>query len=451
MIRWSFSLVLLSLSFLLHAQIISGPMLGQIEYRDAKIWLEVSPSVKSVQLVYHKKGEAVKPKAINYSGVLGQPFNPIQFTVGGLEFNTTYQYRFVIDGRQVKQNGEFTTKDLWQWRKPAPDFSFITGSCAYFNEPAVDRPGKPYGGDSSIFETMAKEKAAFMLWLGDNWYTREVDFFSKHGLWYRAHYDRKQPVLQNLLKAFPHYANWDDHDYGPNNSGQGFHLKEESKKVFDSYWANPSSGYRGEGIYTQFAYGDAEFFIVDDRWWRSADEMKDSVNGQPNPEKRMIGAQQMQWLKNALLNSLAVFKFVTIGSQVINPPSTKDKFLSYPAEYYELVNFITSNKINGVLFLTGDRHHSEVIKVERPGTYPLYDITVSSLTAGTVGFTGPEEKSPYRLVGIDKNNYGRFSFSGARGERKLLVEFIGTKGEKLGEWSIGESALKNPAEKTAAH
>jgi len=438
-------------SFSLQAQIVSGPMLGQVEFRDAKIWLEVSPSVKNLQLIYHKKGDPSKTKTVSYKGTLGNDFNPVQFNIGGLDLNTTYQYRFLVDGKPVKQNGEFTTKDLWQWRKPAPDFTFITGSCAYFNEPAVDRPGKPYGGDSSIFKTMAKEKAAFMLWLGDNWYTREVDYFSKYGLWYRAHHDRKQPVLQDLLKAFPHYANWDDHDYGPNNAGKNYILKEESKKVFDSYWANPSSGYKGEGIYTQFSHGDADFFLVDDRWWRSVDEMPDSVNGKPNPDKRMLGAQQMEWLKNGLMNSGAVFKFIVVGSQVLNPLSTKDKFLSYPVEYYELTEFLNKNKINGVMFLTGDRHHSEIIKVDREGTYPLYDITVSSLTAGTVGFTGTEANSPYRVLGIDKNNYGRFSFSGPRGQRKLTIEFVGTKGEKLGEWSIGESALRIPAETSTIH
>ncbi|HYH15144.1 MAG TPA: hypothetical protein VD794_07990, partial [Flavisolibacter sp.] len=87
------------------------------------------------------------------------------------------------------------------------------------------------------------------------------------------------------------------------------------------------------------------------------------------------------------------------------------------------------------------------IKVDRPGTYPLYDITISSLTAGTVGFTGTEQANPYRLLGIDKNNYGRVSVSGQRGQRRLLVEYFGTKGDKLGEWGIVESNLKGPAQK----
>ena len=106
------------------------------------------------------------------------------------------------------------------------------------------------------------------------------------------------------------------------------------------------------------------------------------------------------------------------------------------------------HNVNGVLFLTGDRHHSEVIKVNREGTYPLYDITVSPLTSGTHKFSGPEANNPYRVFGLDqKQNYGKLSFSGARNQRKLTVEFMGTKGEKFGEWSISEAELKTPTTK----
>lgn len=436
-----FSFLFLFGVLLVQAQIIAGPMLGTTEIREARVWLEVTPAVKKIQLIYNKVGET-KTKSISYKGVLGQEFNPITFILGGLDMNTTYHYHFIVDGKKVKENGYFTTKDLWQWRKPAPDFSFITGSCTYVNEPVFDRPGKPYGGDSSIFETMAKEKAAFMLWLGDNWYSREVDF-SKWGLWYRAHHDRSQPVIQNLLKAMPHYATWDDHDYGPNDIGASFILKEESKKIFDAYWANPSSGYKGEGIYTHFSYGDADFFLTDDRWWRAA-ELRDSIDGKPNADKTFLGAQQMNWLKNSLRYSTAPFKFVVIGSQVLNKYSNYDKMLDFPAEHQELLNFIADNKIEGVLFLTGDRHHSEVIKMERPGTYTLYDLTVSPLTSGVSKFSGPEKNNPLRVVGVEAQNYGRFSFTGPKGQRKLQVEFLGIKGEKLGEWSINESQLKNP-------
>lgn len=428
-------------------RIISGPMLGPVELRDAKIWVEVSPEVKLVSLQYAKKGEA-QSKTVHYKGELGNEFNPITFTLGGLDFNTTYQYKLFVNGKTTSAGGEFTTKDLWQWRKPAPDFSFLTGSCSYFNEPVFDRPGTPYGKDSSIFDAMAKEKAAFMLWLGDAWYTRDVDYYSEWGLWYRASRDRSLPVLQPFLKAMPQLAIWDDHDYGPNDIGKNYILKETSRKVFNSYFCNPSAGENGQGIYTMTSWGDVDIFMTDDRWWRSADRMKDSVNGKPNPEKRMLGKQQMEWLKNSLLYSNATFKIIAVGSQVLNPVSPFDKWRDFPAEYDELMNFLMENNINGVLFLTGDRHHSEIIKVEREGTYPLYDITCSPLTSGTHTFGGAEKNNPYRVLGIDeKQNYARFSFSGKRNERKLIVEYLGIKGEKLGEWSISEKELKTPVKK----
>ncbi len=426
------------------SRIISGPMLGPVELRDAKVWVEVSQEVKSASIQYNKIGEA-KSKTVIYKGQLGNEFNPIQFTIGGLDFNTTYQYKIWINGKATNYGGEFTTKDLWQWRKQPPEFSFLTGGCAYLNEPVYDRPGKPYGGDSSIFESMAKEKAAFMLWTGDAWYTREVDYYSDWGLWYRASHDRAFPVLQNFLKSMPQFAIWDDHDYGPNDIGKNYILKETSREIWKKYWCNPSYGENGQGTYTMTSWGDADFFMTDDRWWRSADNMKDSVDGFPNNEKLMMGEQQMEWLKNSLLYSNATFKIIVIGSQVLNPLSSFDKLSNFPFEYNELMNFLKENKINGVVFLTGDRHHSEIIKADRPGTYSLFDITVSPLTSGTHTFSGQEKNNPYRVLGIDeKQNYAKFSFSGKRGERKLTVNFLGVKGNKLGEWSITEKDLKTP-------
>jgi alkaline phosphatase D len=442
-----FSLVSVLITQLLLAQprIISGPMLGPVELRDAKVWVEVSPDVRSVSLQYNKKSNPKEIKTILYKGELGNEFNPVQFTIGGLDFNTAYEYKISLNGKLSNKAGGFTTKDLWQWRKPAPDFSFLTSSCAYFNQPEYDRPGKPYGGDSSIFESMAREKSAFMLWLGDNWYTREVDYYSEWGLWYRAQHDRAQPILQNFLKSMPHISTWDDHDYGPNDVGKSYILKDVSRNIFMKYFCNPSYGENGQGIYTMTSWGDADIFVTDDRWFRSADWMKDSIDGKPNPEKRMLGVQQMEWLKNSLLFSTATFKIIVTGGQVLNPLSPFEKWEKFPIEYYELMNFLKENKINGVLFLTGDRHHSEIIKTERPGTYALYDVTVSPLTSGTTTFDGPEKNNPYRVFGLEgKQNYAKFSFSGETGKRKLTIDFFGVKGNTLGQWSINETDLKTP-------
>jgi alkaline phosphatase D len=423
--------------------IVSGPMLGQVELRTATLWIQVSPEVTSVSLLYWKEGAPESLRQKNFAGTLGKEFNPVQIEIGGLDINSRYEYQFVFNQIKSATTGFLQTKDLWQWRKPAPDFSFLTGSCAYFNESVYDRPGKPYGGDSIIFESMAKESAAFNLWLGDNWYTREVDLQSSWGLWYRASHDRAEPVLRNLLKAMPQYAIWDDHDFGPDNSGYSYGLKEVSRQIFMQYWCNPFYGQDQKGTYSQVSYSDADLFLTDDRYFRSADELEDSLDGKPNPDKQFFGQEQLKWLEDALVQSHATFKIIVVGSQVLNPLSRDEGLYNYSHEYHELISFLNRAQIKGVVFLSGDRHHSEIVKLARPGNYDLYDITVSPLTSGVAKVRGDEINNPVRVPGslLEKRNYAKISVQGKKNERVLNVQFNGEDGKVLFTWSISENIL----------
>jgi len=440
--------LVLSLSAIAQNKIglVSGPWAGNVELRNAIIWVEVTPDVKNVAVKFHANGQTAQDKSVEYKGELGKDFNPIKIELNGLEMNTTYDYKVFIDGKEIDPgfSTKFTTKDLWQFRKPAPDFTFLTGSCAYFNEPEYDRAGKPYGGDSSIFETMANTPAAFHVWLGDNWYTREVDYSTRWRLNYRASHDRALPVLQKFMASMPQYAIWDDHDYGPNDIGKSYILKEESRKIFMDYSCNPSYGQKSEGIYSVVSYGDVDIFLTDDRYFRSEDDMPDSINGKANPDKTYFGKMQLDWLKNALLFSKATFKVIATGGQILNPLSDFECMRLYSIEYKELMNFLADEKIKGVLFFTGDRHHSEVIKQERKGLYPLYDVTNSPYTSGVGKVRGDELNNPARIPGtlVEAQNFTRVSVSGKKNERLMKIEFLGIKGEKLGEWSVSEKELK---------
>ncbi|MEI2748545.1 MAG: alkaline phosphatase D family protein [Ferruginibacter sp.] len=426
--------------------LISGPWAGNIELRNATIWAEVAPSVKSVAVKFMPASDAKKTKTVVYKGTLGNEFNPVKIELNGLDFGTAYNYQLIIDGKPVVTSfpTKFITKDLWQYRKPVPDFSFLTGSCAYFNETVYDRPGKPYGSDSSIFATMAKTPADFHVWLGDNWYTREVDYSTAWGLNYRASRDRSLPILQEFMAKMPHYAIWDDHDYGPNDADKSYILKEESRQVFKNYWLNPSYGENGKGIYSKVNYGDVDLFLTDDRFFRSSDDLPDSVDAKPSAAKTYFGSEQMDWLKNALLGSRATFKIIVTGSQVLNPLNKYECMQHFSYEYNELMNFLAEHKISGILFLTGDRHHSEIIRMDRASLYPLYDITVSPYTSGISKASGIEANNPNREPNtlVEAQNFAKISFSGKKNERTMKVEFIGLKGEKLGEWLVNESALK---------
>jgi alkaline phosphatase D len=184
-----------------------------------------------------------------------------------------------------------------------------------------------------------------------------------------------------------------------------------------------------------------DVFLLDDRWWRANDNLPDSVDGRPNSDKTMFGKEQMDWLKNALLSSKSnrniSFRIIATGSQVLNPVSRFDVFKKFEPEYNDFMEFLKEAKIPGIVFLTGDRHHSEIIEVKQAGMYPLYDITSSPLTSGTHVFGGPEANNPFRVVGVDQfQNYARISFSGAGKERTMQVSFIGLKGEVYKTWSI---------------
>lgn len=326
------------------------------------------------------------------------------------------------------------------------DFSFLTGSCAYISPKQGDTSYYLYRGDTSIFYAMAKKEANFILWLGDNWYLDKADWSSKEGLEKKADYARTVKTVQPLIeKNIPEYAIWDDHDYGPDQGQQDYPLKYESRRVFINTWKNnPGFGEEGEGVYTSFKKEDVLFILLDNRWWRDRDNLWDYKWFKPNPRKRMFGKKQMKWLKEQLLqDTSAAFKIIVAGSQMLNPWAKGDGFRHFPVEYYELLDFISHEKISGVLFLTGDRHFSEIIRLPRSGQYPLYDITVSPLTSTPDRVKGIEKKNKYRLPGslTEDYNFASISVSGEPRNRKLKITYFNTQGNPVYEWEVSAKEL----------
>ena len=230
-----------------------------------------------------------------YKGALQRTFNPIKMVIGGLEPGLTYNYELLLNEKAVKPAYPLTfrTRQLWEHRQPAPDFSFVIGSCAYINEPIYDRPGDPYGKSTAIFRTLAAHPTNFMLWLGDNNYLREVDYSSGYGIRHRYSHDRKVADMQPLLAAYPHYAIWDDHDYGPNDSNASYELRNSTLKVFSEYWGNKSFGLNGAaGAYGRFSWSDADFFLLDNRYHRSPERWKNDDSTKSYLGRRPIALAQ---------------------------------------------------------------------------------------------------------------------------------------------------------------
>lgn len=440
--RFRFIFISLYLAFSFHfanAQneiLQSGPMVGYSTMKEVALWVQTNQPAR----VHFEYWEKDKPEQ-RWKTAIYQTTKEEAYTaqlVAEVLPGRNYHYALYINERGVAlpYELEFQSQQLWQWRTDPPDFSFALGSCTYINEPEFDRPGNPYGGDYQIFQAMDKENPDFMLWLGDNMYLREVDWNSKKGIFDRYTHTRSTPEMQSFLAGTHHYAVWDDHDYGPNDSDRGYWGKDWTFEAFTRFWANPNYNLTGKGGITgTFQWADVQFFLLDNRWFRTP-------NNRVTGEKCIICEEQMEWLIDALSFSQASFKFIVIGGQVLSPGAVYENHAQFGEERMRLIETIRAEQIPGVIFLSGDRHHSELTRYALDRAYPLYDFTVSPLTSGAGN--PREDENPLRVEGslVKQRNYGLIEVSGPRNNRVLKMLLKDSEGNLLWTYEIAQEDLK---------
>jgi alkaline phosphatase D len=412
----------------------SGPMPGYSEMKEVAIWLQT----KSTATVFAKYWPVGNPEEFHYTNTVktskDRAFTAV-LIADTVAPGNTYQYTLFVNNQAVSFDYAtyFHTQTLWLWRSEPPDFSFLMGSGAYINEPAYDRPGRPYGDGYQIYNSMAGKNPDFMLWLGDNVYLRQQEWNTKTGLFHRYTHDRALPELQRFLACTHHYAILDDHDFGPNDSDRSFWNKNQSLEAFECFWANPSYGVGNiKGAITSFHYGDADFFLLDNRTHRSPNRRKTG-------EKTQLGEEQLQWLFDNLASSYARFKFVVMGGQLL---STSEQYESYSNYGFEkerrrIIDFIQNENILNVIFLDGDVHFSEVSVLKEEGKPGIWDITSSPLNSGA-NTNGIKQENSLRIPEsvIMERNFTQISLSGPKAERKLTIRYFDSKGNKLWEYKI---------------
>ena len=419
----------------LGAELVAGPMAGPAALREAAVWLQADATATARIEFWGPDG-----KRRHSAGVRLAEADAYAATLHltGLEPGTRYSYQVQFDGAAAGPAATIVTPALWQWRGDPPQFTVLAGSCAFINDPPYDRPGKPYGGSSAIFAAMAARQPDLTLWLGDNLYFREVDF-SPWGMAERYRLTRALPELQPLLKTGQHAAIWDDHDYGPNDANASWIHKGESLNLFRRYWPNPSYGLpETPGVFTVVSAGDADFFLLDDRYHRDADRMPEDRH------KSMLGAAQLRWLQNALLNSTATFKIVANGSQMLNERNRKEGWNHFVDERAGFLAWLARSGISGVLFLSGDQHHTELLKLERHGSYPLYELTCSPLTSRSHDVAALRD-NPAVVAGtlVGEQNFCALEFRGSRGERAVTLKSYAVDGRELWRRTLTRRELEN--------
>lgn len=400
----------------------SGPMLGFSTEEKTLLWVQTTKEAKVYYEIWKQDSIEFKLKTFPIFTKEDNGFT-IKVIIDKLSPNTVYEYALYLNDSLIEFSYPLRFKTLS--RDLYPCFRIAIGSCAGFTNPP----------DSTIFNSIYQKNPDIMLWLGDNVYLNRPQWEKKETMIEAYTAYRSVKELQPLLSSVNHYAIWDDHDYGPNDADRKFHNKALVKEVFEAFWGNPSFGLNGKGITSTFKKGDVQFFLMDNRTWRA-----------PNlkfvGKKPYLGLRQFNWLIQSLKASTATFKIITIGNQVLNPVWAKENYSTYGKERAKLLKKIKKEGIKGVIFLSGDRHFTELSKMERPNNYPLYDLTVSPLTSN------PDEKNkehnPYRIENslIEEKNFGILEFAGTENNRHLKITILDKFGKRLWEKFLDANILQ---------
>ncbi len=281
------------------------------------------------------------------------------------------------------------------------------GSCARQNIP------------QPIWHTIADAKPQLFLFIGDNIYgdTEDMDRM-------RAKYAQlgAKPGYQKLLKHCKLLATWDDHDYGVNDGGAEYPKKKESQQVFLEFYKEPkdSPRWKREGVYLAQTFGPkgkrVQVILLDTRYFRSKlkrapkrPKGRGPYIDDDDTNKTMLGEAQWKWLGEQLRKP-AELRIIASSIQVVPQHHGWEYWQNFPHERRRLFKLIGDTKANGVVFISGDRHHAEISRLpaddkENGAGYPLIDVTSSSLNqAGGGNF---RERNDHRLG----DNFGQLNFA----------------------------------------
>ncbi|UCH87460.1 MAG: alkaline phosphatase D family protein, partial [Dehalococcoidia bacterium] len=300
----------------------------------------------------------------------------VTLAIEDLDPDSTYFYRFLSPDGTASPTGTFVTA-------PAQD---VTSDVVF-----------AYSGDSAdylqpftLLTTVRQDAPDFFIYLGDTVIADpEVEGMSHATTLpqYRQLYknNREDEHLLELLAATSTYAIWDDHEVVNDFAGETVDpdMMAAGLQAFFEYMPIRRIPTDPNRLYRSFRWGkDVELFILDERQYRTAEAFCYDEEGETeqfptrigdvaceealrDPSRTMLGTEQKEWFKQALLDSDAKFKFiineVPMSEFLLLP---YDRWEGYPAEREELLNFITDNGIENVIFLTTDLHGAVVNTLE---------------------------------------------------------------------------------------
>ncbi len=330
---------------------------------------------------------------------------------------------------------------------PQPVSRLSFGSCAKEDQP------------QPIWSAVQATRPEVWVWAGDNVYNDTEDL---------AEIERKWATLS----AIPGYAKvrdaaravlgtWDDHDYGRNDAGAEYPMRAESQQRFLDFLGVDASSPRRqrEGVYHTMTFGPVgqrlQVILLDTRYHRSAlDEYPRGADGRfvryrPRNDRdaTFLGEAQWQWLERRLREP-AEFRLIVSSIQFVADEHRFEKWANLSRERSRMLRLIDETGAEGVVFLTGDRHHAELSRLVRPGKYPIYDLTASGLNASLPrpdGHTRPLEINPHRVGSHFRgHHFGLVTIDWAQADPSLRLEIHDQQNRTPVHHTVWLSELRYP-------
>jgi alkaline phosphatase D len=264
-----------------------------------------------------------------------------------------------------------------------------------------------------VWDAVLAAKPDVFIFAGDNIYgdTKDMDVL-------RAKYKKlgAQPGYQKLLKACPILATWDDHDFGANDAGASYPLREESQQIFLDFFGFPKDDplRKQKGIHYARTFGppdkSVQVIMLDTRYHRSPLRKKAKTIPGVGPyeasfdkKTTLLGEEQWKWLAGELRKP-AKLRIIVSSIQVAAQDHGWEKWMNFPHERERLFKLLQETRAEGVVILSGDRHLAELSVIDPGLSYPLFDLTSSGLNQGAKKWRFPEANQ-HRISGMFHGNH----------------------------------------------
>ena len=211
-----------------------------------------------------------------------------------------------------------------------------------------------------------------VLWVGDNVYADTKDDPSHIERCYQML--EAKPGFKELRDRSTFLAVWDDHDYGMNDDGKNYALKQQSHAIFRKFWRHEDRIPADRpGVFHADIFGAPgerlQVIMLDGRYNRE----------DPGADADTLGDTQWKWLAEELKKP-AELRLIVSGYQVLLDRETKfETWAKVPRARQRLFDLIRQSKANGVVFIAGDQHYGEVSRIRDAIGYDAIEIMFAGI------------------------------------------------------------------------